>query len=345
MIAGYSHLLPSGGFTVPPTLVDNHGRLITYLRLSLTDRCNLRCRYCVPAGGVQWLSPEKILTYEELERLTRVFSQLGIKKVRITGGEPFARKGCISFLQHLKTSMPDLSLHVTTNGMLVHDHLDELKSLNIEGINLSLDTLNRQRFKYLTGNDGLPQVLKTLYGAMDRSIPLKINSVVLPDTTDDDIIQLADLASKYHLCLRFIEHMSFDGRLRRKNEEENPRNTLHCRLTEILPGLHEKTGSQGSTARVFSAPGFKGTLGIIEGKTRKFCHSCNKLRITPEGILKSCLYDRGTLNLKRILRKGISDYEIKHKICEIVQQRQLNGHVAESLVRRNYSPSMASIGG
>ena len=323
-------------------LIDNHGRPITYLRLAITDRCNLRCQYCMPEQGITPLSHEQTLSYEELEHLVALFSGLGIDKVRITGGEPFARRGCIEFMQRLLGRTKIRQLFLTTNGVETGRYLDRLKEMGLSGINLSLDTLDRRRFAEITRRDRLEQVLGTLHGALARNIPLKVNSVVDENTRDEDIIELGHLAKNHSLSLRFIEKMPFSG------EDEGvklPENVLFSRVIRLFPGLQECRSAVASTARLFSVPGFTGTLGIIEGKSRKFCATCNKIRVTPQGMLKACLYDNGVLDLKTLLRSGVKDGEIVESVRKCLNRRYADGHETESVHCRSSEPSMASIGG
>jgi len=323
-------------------LLDNHGRAITYLRLAITDRCNLRCRYCRPEEGVSFIPHKEILRFEELERLVAIFCSLGINKVRVTGGEPFSRRGCLEFLTRLRKIDGVQHLHITTNGVKTARFLDELAAIDLDGINLSLDTLDHKRFWKITRRDYLAAVLQTMHGVLDRRIPLKINSVALEETSDKEIIGLADLARQYPITLRFIEKMPFSGILR---PEKLVNGNLFKRLKKIFPAMKECSQDQPTTARIFSLPGYKGSIGLIQGYSRLFCKTCNKVRITPTGMLKTCLYDNGVLDLKRMLRKGADNEEIKSAILNCVQNRCANGHEAELLAKRAKEPSMASIGG
>jgi cyclic pyranopterin phosphate synthase len=323
-------------------LTDNHGRAITYLRLAITDRCNLRCRYCRPEEGVLFIPHKEILTFEELERLVAIFCSLGITKVRVTGGEPFSRRGCMPFLTRLRKIDGVQHLHITTNGVKTSRFLDELAAIGIDSVNLSLDTLDQKRFWKITRRDYLEAVLQTLEGVLARDIPLKINSVVLKDTSDDEIIRLAELVRDFPIDLRFIEKMPFSGKVRSGKIENG---NLSQRLKRIFPAIEENTDILPTTARIFSLPGYKGSLGLIQGYSRLFCATCNKLRITPIGMLKTCLYDNGVLNLKEMMRKGADDKEIESAIINCVQNRCVNGHEAELIAKRDMEPSMGSIGG
>ena len=323
-------------------LIDNYDRPITYLRLAITDRCNLRCRYCRPEEGVPFIPHKEILRFEELERLVAIFCSLGISKVRVTGGEPFSRRGCLPFLTRLRKIDGLQHLHITTNGVKTSRFLDELAAIDIDSINVSLDTLDQKRFWKITRRDYLEAVMQTVHGVLARSIPLKINSVVLKDTSDDEIIRLAGLARDFPIALRFIEKMPFSGTVRSGKLENG---NLSQRLKRIFPAIEECTDSLPTTARIFALPGYKGSLGIIQGYSRLFCSTCNKVRITPTGMLKTCLYDNGVLDLKKMLRSGLDDKEIESVILNCVQNRCINGHEAELNTKRAKEPSMASIGG
>jgi cyclic pyranopterin phosphate synthase len=332
----------------PPTvqedggLIDGRGRRITYLRLAITDRCNLRCRYCRPEEGVPFIHHNKILRFEELERLVAIFCSLGISKVRVTGGEPFSRRGCLPFLTKLRKINGVEYLHITTNGVKTSRHLNELSALDINGINVSLDTLDQKRFWQITRRNYLEAVLQTIHGALERDIPLKINSVVLEDTGDEEIVRLASLARDYPLTLRFIETMPFSGAVRM---ERLVNGNLVRRLQRLFPGMEECAVTSPTTSRIFSLPDHQGKLGLIQGHSRLFCQTCNKVRITPTGMLKTCLYDNGALDLKKLLRTGAGDNEIREAVVACVQNRFDNGHEAEQFSSRTKEPSMAMIGG
>ncbi len=323
-------------------LVDNFGRKVTYLRLSITDRCNLRCKYCMSEDGVQFLGHDQILSYEELERLITIVTGLGVEKVRITGGEPFARKGCLDFLERLKKEHGVKGVFVTTNGVAVYPHLAELKRLGISGINLSMDTVDKERFIEITRRDAFENVLSVFHETLRLSIPLKVNSVIQRDTSDKEIVDLAGLIKDNSVSLRFIELMPFTGK---KQCEAIQQTSLEARLQGLFPGLTEISSNNIETARQFKVPGAVGTIGIIEGHSRKFCSSCNKIRITSQGILKTCLYDNGVLDLRTLLRDGASNEEISSAIVRCVSKRHEDGHAADAINVCDDEESMARIGG
>jgi cyclic pyranopterin phosphate synthase len=323
-------------------LVDNFDRRITYLRLSITDRCDLRCRYCCPEQGISLVPHDEILSFEELNRLVAIFASLGVNKFRITGGEPFARKGLLSFLKGMKKIDGVQFLHLTTNGVLASRYLDDLLSAQVDGINLSLDTLERKRFWKITRRDRLNEVLQTFHGALARKIPLKINSVVQGDTDDEELKGLVGLAKDHPVTVRFIETMPFSGSGVVHNHD---RDCLFDRLRGIFPAMTEEVSALPSTAKIFTLPQYAGKIGIIEGHSRHFCRTCNKVRITPTGMLKTCLYDNGALDLRALLRSGCDDNEIRGKIIHCVHNSWADGNAAERVSNRSSEPSMAAIGG
>ncbi len=327
----------------PPKLIDNFDRPITYLRLAVTDRCNLRCVYCMPPGGVHLLPREQVLSLEEMVRLVEILVELGISKVRITGGEPFVRRGLVPFLQELKR-LPGLkSLHITTNGVQTAPFIPQLKKIGLNGLNLSLDTLHPERFARIARRARFEQVWTTFRRALEYDLPLKINCVVQRGLNEDEIPALASLARQYPIEVRFIEQMPFDGE---KRPVRNPvrYEEIAAALRTSFPGLEEIPGN-GATARLFQVPGFRGRLGIIGGYSRCFCATCNRLRLTAAGMLHTCLYDKNGVNLRQLLRAGASPEEIGEAVRRSVRARYQNGHQSETAQENQPAVSMASIGG
>ncbi|MDN5217161.1 GTP 3',8-cyclase MoaA [Fulvivirgaceae bacterium BMA12] len=308
---------------------DNHGRPITYVRLSVTDRCNLRCFYCMPEKGMKFLPKKELLSYEEMERLLSILAELGIVKVRITGGEPFVRKDLASFLANIRKITGIEELHITTNGVLTKPYVEKLSQLGITSVNLSLDTVDRQRFKMLTRRDEFNQVMETFHALLDHNIPTKINAVVIEGKNEQDIIPLAELARNYPVSVRFIEEMPFNGSgggyQSLQWDYHKILNTLKTRFPEIT----KIADKPHATAMHYKVPGFKGNLGIIAAYSRTFCGSCNRIRITSQGVLQTCLYDEGTLNIKDFIRTGASDEAIKDLFIGAFGQRAKDGFEAE----------------
>ena len=330
----------------PAHIIDKFGRPITYLRLAVTDRCNLRCFYCMPEEGIKLLPKKEMLTYEEMQRLITLFTDMGIEKLRITGGEPFVRKDMLQFLEDTRANKALKELHITTNGVLTAQYVDQLKALNITSINLSLDTLDRQRFAQITRRDELPKVLETLDLLLKANIKVKINMVVMEGKNTQDIVPMAQLASDLPVSVRFIEEMPFNGTSAYASKLTWDHNRILGTLTAAFPKLESLPTPTNSTASLYQIPGFNGNLGIIAAYTRTFCGSCNRIRVTPQGILKTCLYDHGSLDLKVLLRDQTSDEDIKSIIQNTIINRHKDGWAAQaSRPQQQFSESMSSIGG
>lgn len=334
------------------SLTDNFGRPINYLRISVTDRCNLRCLYCMPEKGIRFLPKNEILTYEEIERVTRILADLGITKIRITGGEPFVRADLMHLMRSISSINGIKEIHLTTNGILTPKFLPELKEMGIAGINLSLDALDRERFKKITRRDNFEDVLATFYKALDFGIPLKINMVVMDGLNIPDIPLMANLAKDYPVGVRYIEEMPFNGLNSGNAGVHQPKlkwnhKRIFRELQKSFPGIQNADAFPNSTSMNYTVPGFKGSLGIIAGFTRTFCGTCNRIRITAKGMLKTCLYDDGVFDLKNFLRSGATDSDVAEQFLHLVGNRAKNGFEAEQR-RGKQLPvyeSMSEIGG
>ena len=327
-------------------IVDNFGRKVNYLRLAVTDRCNLRCFYCMRDEHMTFQPRRELLSYEEMERLLRILGELGINKLRLTGGEPFVRRGILDFIRRVNGIDGIDQISVTTNGTLTARLIPEFDALNIKSVNLSLDSIDPDRFQAITRRDELANVLHTLNELIAHHIDTKINCVVMQGKNTEDILPLAQLAEKAPITVRFIEEMPFNG------EGKHPGKLIwnHIRILDELktrwPDIQAQPKPPFSTAELYKVPGFEGQIGIIAAYSRTFCGSCNRLRITPQGQLKTCLYDGGVLDLKRLLRNGASDEELRHLFIDRVGNRARNGFEAESTrVDGLVSESMTTIGG
>lgn len=328
-------------------IYDNHGRPVNYLRLAVTDRCNLRCFYCMPAEGIPYLPKQELLSYEEMERLVHMLARMGITKVRITGGEPFVRKDMIYFLQHLTQIEGIQEVHVTTNGVLTGPHVARLKEIGITSVNLSLDTLDRQRFLQITRRDELERVMDCFYQLLAHDIPTKINTVIMEGQNIEDIIPLAALTRQYPVAVRFIEEMPFNG----KGSHYPVLVWNHRKILETLqqhyPAIQKVTDGPYSTSYNYQIPGHRGTVGIIAAFTRTFCGTCNRIRLTAQGTLKTCLYDDGVLDVKQLVRNGATDETLQQAFLHAFRHRAKDGYEAEK--KRNahqpVSESMSTIGG
>jgi len=329
-------------------IYDNHNRPITYLRLSVTDRCNLRCFYCMPAEGIKYLPQREVLSYEEMLRIARLLSGMGVNKIRITGGEPFVRKGLVNFLWKLSEIAGIDQINLTTNGVLTAQHVSELKAMGIHSVNLSLDTLDKQRFLEITRRDSFDKVMDCFYQLVDSGIHTKINTVVMDGKNTEDIVPLTELTRDYPVSVRFIEEMPFNG-------EGNHYPVLvwtHKKIIEVLmqqyPQIQKIPDEAHSTSYNYQIPGHQGTVGVIAAFSRTFCGTCNRIRMTAQGTLKTCLYDDGVLDIKKILRSGASDNVLREAFLSAFRSRAKDGYEAErnrDAGNKEVSESMSTIGG
>jgi cyclic pyranopterin phosphate synthase len=280
---------------------------------------------------------------------------MGIEKIRITGGEPFIRKDIIHFISAL-AGLPGLKeVTLTTNGVLTSPFIPALMKSGVRSVNLSIDTLDRDRFISITHRDQLPAVMHTFHSLLDHGFDVKINAVVMDGINTEDIIPLVEKTKNLNVSVRFIEEMPFNGK-----ESFQDGNIYsgqpsigwnHVRILKHIKnhfhGVRKIPDSPYSTSYNYCIPGFKGNFGIIAAYTRSFCGTCNRLRLTPSGVVRTCLYDHGQLNIKELLRNGASDQEIKNAIVNSVSHRSADGHEAEKKSFVNYPAheSMASIGG
>lgn len=331
----------------PSQLYDNHGRPINYLRLAVTDRCNLRCFYCMPEEGIKYLPKKELLTFEEIERLITLLASMGISKIRLTGGEPFVRNDLMSLIRRITKIEGIRDVHITTNGILTSPHISELKSLGISSVNLSLDTLDRERFKIITRRDEFEKTWDTLQQLLKAEIPVKINAVVMDGKNIDDILPLVELTRQHAVSVRFIEEMPFNG-------EGNHYASLSWTYKKILdlirshyPSLERLPDPPHSTSYNYKISGHVGDVGVIAAFSRTFCGTCNRIRVTAQGVLKTCLYDDGVLNIKNLMRSGKSNAEIEVELLKTLSSRPKDGFEAEKL-RGSGTPameSMSTIGG
>lgn len=315
-----------------------------YMRLAVTDRCNLRCFYCMPHEGVEFVPRKELLTYEEMLRLTRIMVELGISKVRITGGEPFVRKNIYEFLKRLTAIDGLKQVNITTNGAIENKRIPFLKEIGINSINLSLDTLDKARYEEITRRDFFDSAMSTYNGLLDTGIRLKVNMVVMADKNKQDIIPMAMLAKHDLVNIRFIEEMPFNGTGKRDTDFMDHKAILE-HLKSNLPRLDALPSEKSGTATNYTIDGFKGSIGIIAAWSRTFCSDCNRIRVTSTGQMINCLYDEGVLNLKRLLSDGSSDIMVQDAIGQAYQKKQKDGKEAEENRVGDISQSMSSIGG
>lgn len=327
-------------------LVDSFGRKHNYLRLAVTDRCNLRCHYCMPKEGLDWLTRDELMSHDEMLRICSVLVGMGVKKIRITGGEPFARKKVIGLMQNLSALDGLETLTLTTNGVLTARYVERMKEMGIESLNLSLDTLDRERFERISHRDRLDDVLNTLHKLLEYGIRVKINTVVMEEVNIPDLIPLVELTENLPVNVRFIEEMPFNGGTHEATLNWDYERILN-HIKEQFPNLTKIDDAPHSTSMNYTIPGHAGSVGIIASYSRLFCSSCNRIRLTPTGLFKSCLYGNGKVNLKDVLRGGADDEELQDEITEAINKKAENGWKAEKETNNDRSTreSMATIGG
>ena len=318
-------------------------RNIDYLRISVTDRCNFRCTYCMPKGGFVPMNHSEILTYEEIERLCRVFVSLGIHKIKLTGGEPLVRKGFVSLVERIHKIEGISKVTMTTNGSLLGDYVEELKMAGLDGVNISLDTLKPDVFTRITGVDYLQKVLDAIQASLRAGIPsVKINCVPMRGTNEEEIAAIAALAKDVPVEVRFIEMMPIGkGRDFHEITEEDMRRQLEA----VYGPMKAEPRKLGNGPAVYFKPeGFVGHIGFISAISHKFCGSCNRIRLTSDGILKPCLQYAGYVNLRDQMRNKATDEElaevIRREIYKKPECHQFLGNVKGMEER-----VMTSIGG
>lgn len=327
-------------------MTDSFNRQIDYVRIAVTDRCNLRCFYCMPAEGIVYEPKKDLLSYEEITRLLTVLGSLGFKKVRFTGGEPFLRKDFIQLLEHTAEIDAYKSIHITSNGTLLQKHIRKLKQLGITKINLSIDSLDKERFHKITRRNDFEKVMQTFHMLIENGFKVKLNAVIMKGINTQDIIALAELSKDYPVDVRFIEEMPFNGGYK-ENLEMYSAKDIYADLNAHYPDLEKLPGKHGDTASLLSVPGYQGNIGVIAAFSRTFCNTCNRLRISAKGEIKSCLYDDGVFNIRDYMRSGVSNQELADKFREIIRLKPKDGFEAEKMRKAPAAAmqSMSSIGG
>ncbi len=324
---------------------DNFSRPISYLRVSVTDRCDLRCVYCMPAEGINWRPHEEVLCYEEIERVVRAAASLGISKVRLTGGEPLVRRGLVDLVSMISRIPGIDDLAMTTNGTLLARYAEELKAAGLKRVNVSLDTLRPARFRRITRLGQLSDTLKGIAAAKESALaPVKVNTVVIRGLNDDEVVDFARLTRAPDWHVRFIEVMPVGdnsgwagngyvpmGEVRERIEKE---------LGELIPA---KLAAGGGPARYYRLAGARGSIGFIAPISEHFCYQCNRLRLTADGTLRPCLLSDYEIDLRMPLRRGATIEDIKRLIVEAVRAKPERHHLSEQVIPQGRT--MSEIGG
>jgi cyclic pyranopterin phosphate synthase len=309
-------------------LVDGHGRAIGDVRISVTDRCNFRCQYCMPAEGLPWLERSALLTYEEIERVVRVLSGMGVRDVRLTGGEPLVRRELWRLVERLSALEDVHDLSLTTNGYLLERQVEDLVRAGLRRVNVSLDALAPDRFFALTRRDSLAQVLAGLAAAerYPELRPIKVNVVAIRGFTEDEVLGFAELARRSPYEVRFIEFMPLDGDRAWDRSKVLPNAEVRA-IVESRHPLEPLGRERSGTSRRWRFADGVGSLGFISPVTEPFCGDCNRIRLTAEGKLRTCLFSLGETDLRAPLRDGASDAELEAVIRDAVWHKELKHHV------------------
>ncbi|MDR2864845.1 MAG: GTP 3',8-cyclase MoaA [Spirochaetaceae bacterium] len=325
-------------------MTDSFGRVIDYLRLSLTDRCPMRCIYCIPKEGTSWIPHKEILSFEEFQRLISIMAGLGIKKIKITGGEPLARRGIVPFIASLSRIPGIEKISLTSNALFLDKYLTSLLKTGLCAINISLDSMNRETYRSITSLDAFRKVQKNLYRLLETRLPLKINCVPLKNINERDIIPLARLARENRVAVRFIELMPLGAAF---HFQAIPAPVIFSMLEREFGTLYpcDKKLGEGP-AKYYKPEGFIGDIGFISPLSDQFCKSCNRLRLSSQGLLFSCLASDMNTNLKVLLRGGKSDGEIASEIQSLVRSKPAaHNFIVEKALKRENHKNMNEIGG
>ncbi|MDO4299071.1 MAG: GTP 3',8-cyclase MoaA [Lachnospiraceae bacterium] len=324
-------------------MIDKYGRTIDYLRISLTDRCNLRCVYCMPEEGIRQIPHTEILTYDEIMRICRCMADLGIRKIKLTGGEPLVRKDCAQLTAILKALPGIEKVTLTTNGILLREQLEALMEAGIDAVNISLDTLDPNLFQQITRRDCLDQVLDGLKAALSYpQLSVKLNCVPVIKQKEN-FVAMAGLAKQYPLHVRFIEMMPIGyGKQFPFQDEESIKGVLKDAYGPLIP-VTERFGN--GPCHYYTIEGFQGKIGFISAVTHKFCKQCNRVRLTAEGFLKGCLqFQKGT-DLRKLLRGGCTDEELTEAIRQVIWNKPVSHNFYETETTQDETRVMSQIGG
>ncbi len=333
---------------MPARLVDNHGRGLSDLRISITDRCNYRCVYCMPEAGLPWFRTSDVLTLEEIDRLARVAVGLGVRRIRLTGGEPTVRNGLVDLVRMLDRHRARglESIGLTTNGYLLQEMIGDLAAAGLNRINVSLDTLDRAKYAAITRRDALDRVLAGLAEAEKYpSIgPIKVNVVAVRGFTEPEILDFARLARERPYEVRFIEFMPLDAAGEWNEDRVLPAHVIHETIDAWMP-LEPVPAPDTSTSRRYRFADGKGEIAIISSVTEPFCEHCNRIRLTADGQLRTCLFAADETDLRTPLRAGATDDEIAAILVAAGRQKELKHRIDEGEQFRRVSRSMSQIGG
>jgi cyclic pyranopterin phosphate synthase len=304
-------------------LVDNYGRIAKKLRISVTDRCNMRCGYCMPKDNTKWFDTNEVLTFEEITRLSSIFANLGIEKIRITGGEPLVIPSIENLIQSISKISRIKSIGLTTNGLLLLEKVKALRSSGLGSMNISLDSFKEDRFKMMTGVNGLNKVINSIQRAKDSGFDVKINTVVVRGWNDDEVINFANFARRTGITVRFIEFMPLDGAGIWRSDlvfsKKEMIGKLESNIGKMFPVLEQEISTP---AKLYSFSDGIGAIGFIPSVTEPFCDQCDRIRLTSDGRFLTCLFESPGYDIKKYLRGGASDGEIAQCLKHSMTMKQ-----------------------
>jgi len=330
---------------VEEPLEDGHGRLIGDVRISVIDRCNFRCQYCMPAEGLPWLDRADLLTFEEIERVVGILAPMGVHDIRLTGGEPLVRRELARLVAMLKAVEDVHEISLTTNGYLLERQAEALVRAGVDRFNVSVDSLQRDRFFEQTRRDSLPQVLRGLakLATFPDAHPIKINAVGIRGFTEQELIPFAEFAREQPYEIRFIEYMPLDGDRNWKSDQVLTGREIRDAISAVYP-LEAEPRAPSSTARTYRFADGRGRIGFINPVSEPFCGDCNRIRITADGKLRTCLFSLNETDLRDPMREGATDLELERVIRDAVWRKELKHHVGEPGFIQP-ARSMSAIGG
>jgi GTP 3',8-cyclase len=328
------------------TLRDTYGRVADDLRISITDRCNFRCIYCMPAEGLKWLKRDDLLRFEEIARLARLFvERYGVRTIRITGGEPLVRIKVEELVGMINEVDPTLDITMTTNGVLLREKAQLLKDAGLKRINISLDTLHMDRFHEIARSDAFERVMDGIRASREAGLwPIKLNMVVMKDKNDDEVVDFARLARDEGYEVRFIEFMPLDGDNIWTNEQVVPSRRIQEQIEDLFPLQPVADPRPGPATRFKFADGAPGGIGFISSVSQAFCTTCNRIRLTAEGGLRTCLFSLQETPLRDLIRSGVSDDHLG-RVIETAVWRKEEGHLINQPGFIKPGKSMSQIGG
>jgi len=304
-------------------LIDSYGRVAKKLRISVTDKCNMTCGYCMPKGNTKWFDAAEVLSFEEIIRLSSIFANLGIEKIRITGGEPLVRPSIEDLIRSIAKIDDIKSIGLTTNGLLLLEKVEALKSSGLNSVNISLDSFKATTFKMMTGVNGLEEVISSIHKAKDVGLDVKINIVVVRGWNDDEVVEFANFARHTGIAVRFIEFMPLDGTGIWRSDlvfsKMEMIKKIETGIGKVLPASEQE---MSTPAKLYSFSDGVGTLGFIPSVTEPFCSKCDRIRLTSDGRFLTCLFENPGYDIKSLVRDGASDEELASCLIQYMTKKQ-----------------------